>query len=97
MFVFLKRLRSMLALAKAGRGEELDRVLLAIDHGAQFKGASGVMLLELAKDQGWNEHWMTRDGRQALSDDLLGQLYAKKVSRYIRDTRKEPVQKGLER
>ncbi|NIC05234.1 hypothetical protein [Billgrantia bachuensis] len=97
MFVFMRRLLAIRALAKLGRGEELDRTLLAMEQGAKFKGASGVMLLSLAQDKGWNEHWMKKEGRRCLSDDLLGQLYAKRVAGFIRDTRNDPVQEGLER
>lgn len=91
MFDFLKRLRAIRQLVRKGRGRDLDRVLLAMGEGANFTGAKGVMLLALAQDRGASEMWMRKEGRQHLSDSLLGEAYARKVARFIRETRHDPL------
>lgn len=88
MFDLLRRLLAMRRLVREDRGEELDRVLQAMEEGARFHGASGVMLLTLAKDGGHCDFNMRGAGRRTmLTNELLGAAYARKVTAYIRRPR----------
>lgn len=93
MFDFLKRVRAMRKLVRAGRGDELDRVFAAMDSDARFIGAGGALALELAKRRGFVDHYMTNGGRRRhIHSDLLGEIFAKKISTYLSDTRNDPIQ-----
>ncbi|MCO7246400.1 hypothetical protein [Halomonas sp. Mc5H-6] len=88
MSKLLRRLSLVIRASRAGRGDELDRVISAIEEGARFEGAAGVMLLALAKDGGRCEHAMRGAGsRYMITDELLGAAYARKVKAYIRRTK----------
>lgn len=87
MLKLLSRISTVIRLSRAGRGHELDRVLAAMEDGARFEGAAGVMLLELAKDGGRSElHMRGYGSRYMITDELLGAAYARKVKAYIRRT-----------
>lgn len=87
MLNFLNRIRAVQRLVKNGRAAELDRLLRAMEAGARFKGASGVMLLMLANDHGWCEFRMRGAGsRLMLTDDLLGAAYERKIRAYLNRT-----------
>ena len=83
----LRRLSFVIRASRAGRGDDLDRVIDAMEKGARFDGASGVMLLALAKDGERNEYYMRAAGsRYMIADELLGAAYARKVKAYLRRT-----------
>ncbi|WP_372374222.1 hypothetical protein ACDI10_09885 [Vreelandella venusta] len=87
MLRLLNRISTVIRLSRSGRGEDLDRVMSAMEEGARFEGAAGVMLLALSKDGGRNEFHMRGAGsRYMITDDLLGAAYARKVRAYIRRT-----------
>lgn len=96
MFDFLKRLRAMRRLVRDGRGGELDRVLKAMDEGAAFTGAKGIMLLSLASDRRWIEMNMRMNHHAHLSDHLLAEAWARRLDNHIKATRKEDLTEILE-
>lgn len=97
MFDFLRRIRVMQRLARDDRGEELDRVLKAMEEGSHFKGAKGHMLLKLADDRGWVELHMKMGGHRHLSDTALGEAWAERIKRHVRETRNSELSEVMER
>lgn len=89
---FIKRIRFVIRTSRGGRGDELDRVFAAMDDNARFVGAGGALVLCLAKERGRLDHYMTRSGTLNIHPDLLGEIYARKISRYVFDTRADPIQ-----
>ena len=87
-----KRIRFVIRASRAGRGDELDRVFAAMDDNARFIGAGGALVLCLAKERGRLDHYMNRAGRLNIHPDLLGEIYARKISRYVFDTSRDPIQ-----
>lgn len=97
MLDFLKRLRTMRWLVREDRGEELDRILKAMEEGATFGGAKGVMLLSLASDRCWIEMNMRMNHHRYLSDQMLGEAWARRLDQHIKATRTEDLTEILEK
>ncbi|MCL7938801.1 hypothetical protein M8009_00595 [Halomonas sp. ATCH28] len=97
MFDFLRRIRAMQRLARDDRGEELDRVLKAMEEGGTFTGAKGIMLLSLASDRRWIEMNMRMNHHHYLSDHLLGEAWARRLDKHIQATRTEDLTEILEK
>lgn len=93
-FVFLRRLRALHRLSREDRGQELDRVLKAMEEGATFTGAKGHMLLYLAKDRRWVEMNMRMNAHCHLPEQQLGEAWARRLNRHIKATRTEGLAEG---
>ncbi|MDN3561688.1 hypothetical protein [Vreelandella neptunia] len=91
MSKLLRRLLFVIRASRTGRGDELDRVMVAMEEGARFKGAKGYMLLALAKDKRWVEMNMRMDGNAALSDAALGKAWALRMKDAIKAARKQKI------
>lgn len=91
MSKLFRRLAFVLRATRYGRGEELDRVMAAMEEGARFGGAKGCMLLALAKDRRLVEMNMRMDGNNALSDNDLGKAWAGRVKGAIKAARKQAI------
>lgn len=97
MLNLLSRISTVIRLTRAGRGQELDRVLTAMDRGSRFHGASGAMLLAMApyKRHSWME--LSLAACRARSDDdleVIGRAWARRLEKHIRATRDEPPHEG---
>ncbi|MGM0703863.1 MAG: hypothetical protein ACQEUG_15890 [Pseudomonadota bacterium] len=97
MFDLLRRLLAMRRLVREDRGEELDRVLQAMEEGAHFTGAKGCMLLSLASDRRWIEMNMRMNHHRYLSERMLGEAWARRLDQHIKATRTEDLTEILEK
>ncbi|UPT53254.1 hypothetical protein [Synechococcus phage Yong-L1-251] len=90
MLRLLNRISTVIRLSRSGRGEDLDRVMSAMEEGARFEGAAGVMLLALAKDHALISAWMGRSERRFIPNAELGERYSKELKAHLYATRHKP-------
>lgn len=91
MLKLLSRIYTVIRLSRAGRGQELDRVMGQMERGHHFHGAVGEMLITLMpyRRNGWLELSL-RGGDQYRSKEELhaiGRDWARRVQRHIKATR----------
>jgi len=90
MLMLLRRVATVIRLSRAGRGQELDRVIDRMERGGHLEGVLGEMLLALmpGRRNGWVERSL-RGGDKPLSDDelhRLGRDWAHRLLRHIKAT-----------
>lgn len=92
----LERIRFVIRASRAGRGEELDRVFAGMDRGATFTGAKAHLVLSLADSRRWVEMNMRMNHHRFLTDEMLGQAWARRVEKHIKATRTHDLTEFLE-
>ncbi|MCG7589704.1 MULTISPECIES: hypothetical protein [unclassified Halomonas] len=93
MLMLFRRMAAVIRLSRAGRGQDLDKVIDRMERGCHLEGALGEMLLILMpkRKNGWVEQCL-RGGDKQLSDDelhRLGRDWAHRLLRHIKATRRD--------
>lgn len=97
MFALIRQLLVLRKLKRQGRAAEVSHVLQAMEGGATFDGAKGVMLLSLAGDRRWVEMNMRMNHHNRIPDHLLGEAWARRLDKHIKATRTQDLTPELER
>lgn len=91
MLTLLRRIAAVIRLSRAGRGQDLDRVIDRMERGCHLDGALGEMLLALMprRRNGWVEESLRGSNKRLSDDELqsLGRDWAHRLLRHIKATR----------